>query len=73
MVPKDHNKIVFYINNNIDWNQFNQLYHFDGMEKNIQNVDVIVCKLRPVLIRATNYKLKVVKENQQKKERIQER
>ena len=26
MVLKDQNKYVFYINNYIDWNQFNQLY-----------------------------------------------
>ncbi len=26
VVPKDQEKIMFYINNSIDWDQFNQLY-----------------------------------------------
>ena len=29
MVPRDQNKFVFYINNYIDWDQFNQLYDPD--------------------------------------------
>ena len=29
MVPRDQNKFVFYINNYIDWDQFNQLYDSD--------------------------------------------
>ncbi len=26
VVPKDQDKVVFYVNNYIDWDQFNQLY-----------------------------------------------
>ena len=29
VVPKDQNKFVFYVNNYIDWNKFNQLYDHD--------------------------------------------
>ena len=43
------------------------------MRKSIQNVDVIVHKLEPALIRATNYRLKVVREKQGKRKKIVER
>ena len=29
VIPRDQNKFVFYINNYIDWDQFNQLYDPD--------------------------------------------
>ena len=29
MVPRDQDKFVFYVNNYIDWDQFNQLYDSD--------------------------------------------
>ncbi len=29
MVPRDQDKVVFYINNYIDWDQFNKLYDLD--------------------------------------------
>ncbi len=29
VVPRDQDKVVFYINNYIDWDQFNQLYDLD--------------------------------------------
>ena len=54
---------MFYVNNYIDWNQFNQLYNLDWMEKSIQNADVVTCKLGPALIRAINHKLEVAKED----------
>ena len=28
-VPRDQDKFVFYVNNYIDWDQFNQLYDLD--------------------------------------------
>ena len=34
------------------------------MEKGIQNADVVACKLKPALIRATNYKLEVARKEQ---------
>ena len=73
VVPKDQDKIVFYINNYIDWDQFNQLYDPDWMEKDIQNVNVVARKLEPALIKVTNYRLEVVREKQRKREGIVER
>ena len=29
VVPRNQDKFVFYVNNYIDWDQFNQLYDFD--------------------------------------------
>ena len=62
MVPRDQDKVVFYVNNYIDLDQFNQLYDPDWIEKSIQNVDAIVYKFRLALIRVTNHKLEVAKE-----------
>ena len=33
VVPRDQKRIVFYVNNYIDWDQFNQLYNPNWMEK----------------------------------------
>ena len=35
IIPKDQNRIVFYINNSINWDQFNQLYDADWFNKGI--------------------------------------
>ena len=35
MVPRDQDKFVFYINNYIDWDQFNLLYNPDWIEKGV--------------------------------------
>lgn len=40
------------------------------MEKNIKNTDVITCKLKFILIRAINYRLEAIKDENQKKEQI---
>ena len=40
------------------------------MRKNIQNVNIITCKLGPTLTNAINYKLEVAKEEQCNKEKI---
>ena len=29
MVPRDQDKFVFYVNNHINWDQFNKLYDLD--------------------------------------------
>lgn len=34
------------------------------MAKSIQNTDAVACKLRPALIKATNYKLEVTRKEQ---------
>ncbi len=35
IVSRDQERIVFYVNNYIDWDQFNQLYAPDWLEKSI--------------------------------------
>ena len=35
MVSRDIDKVVFYVNNYIDWDQFNQLYDPDWIKKDI--------------------------------------
>lgn len=66
----DQDKVVFYINNYINWNEFNQLYDLDLMEKDIQNADVVARKLWPALIRATNHRLEDAIKKKQKREKI---
>ena len=67
VVPRDQDKFVFYVNNYIDWDQFNQLYDLNVMEKGVQNVDVVARKLRPALTRASNHRLEVAREKRQKR------
>lgn len=57
-----------YINNYIDWDQFNQLYDSDRIEKDIRNTDAVIRKLRSILIYTTNYRLEVAREEKRKKE-----
>ena len=66
MVFKDQNKFVFYVNNYINWDQFNQLFDLNWIKRVIQNANAIVRKLRPALIRASNDKLEVAWEKKQK-------
>ena len=62
MVPRDQDKVVFYVSNYIDEDQFNQLYDPDWMEKGIRNIDAVAQKQRPALIQATNHRLQVARE-----------
>ena len=73
MLPKDQDKFVFYVNNYIDWDQFNQLYDFDWMEKDIKNADAVARKLGPASIRATNDRLEAAREERRKREEMMER
>ena len=73
MIPRDQDKVVFYVNNYINWDQFNQLYDPDWIEKGIQNADVVAHKLRPASIKATNHRLEVAREEQWKKEEMVEK
>ena len=54
VVPKDQDRAVFYVNNYIDWDQFNQLYDADWFNKGIRNMDAMARKLGPASIKATN-------------------
>lgn len=67
VVSRNYNKFMFYINNYIDQNQFNQLYDLDQIKKDIQNPNAVICKLGSTLTRSNNYRLEVAKEKNQKK------
>ena len=73
VVLRDQDRMVFYVNNYIDQNQFNQLYDTDWFNKGIRNVNAVAHKLRPALIKATNLRLEVAKEEVQKKHKVVER
>lgn len=61
---------MFYINNYIDWDQFNQLYNSNQIEKGIKNTNAIIRKLELALTKITNHRLEVAREEKQKKEEI---
>ena len=63
VVLKNQDKVMFYVNNYIDWDLFNQLYDLDWIEKDIQNADAVTRKLGPTLIRATNHRLEVARKD----------
>ena len=48
---------MFYINNYINQNQFNQLYNPDQFNKNIQNMEIIIYKFEPTSTKVTNLRL----------------
>ena len=70
---RDQDKFVFYVDNYIDWDQFNQFSDSDLMDKDIRNANAIASKLGPVLLRATNDRLKIAREKWQKMEKMIER
>lgn len=70
VILRDQGRVMFYVNNYMDWDQLNQSYNPNWMEKNIQNIDVVARKLKLALIRIINQKLEVVKEERQKSEKI---
>ena len=70
---KDQDRAVFYVNNYIDWDQFNQLYDADWFNKGIRNADAVARKLGPALIKATNLRLEVAKEEVRRKQEVVER
>ena len=73
IVSRDQNKFVFYVNNYIDWDQFNQLYNLDWMAKGIRNAKVVIRKLVLALIKATNHRLEDAKEERCKREEMVKR
>ena len=73
VVPRDQDRMVFYVNNYIDWDQFNQLYNADWFNKGIRNADVVACKLGPASIKATNLRLEIAKGEVRKKHEVVER
>ena len=73
LVPKDQDKFVFYINNYINWDQYNQLYDLDWMEKGIKNADAVAHKLGLASTRVTNNKLEIFREERWKRKEMMER
>ena len=73
VIPGDQDKFVFYVNNYIDWYQFNQLYDPDWIEKSIKNADAVARKLGPASTRATNDRLEAARKERRKREEIMER
>lgn len=69
MILKNQDKFMYYDNNYISCNPFNQLYDHNQIKKEIKNADAVLCKIRPALIRAVNHKLKVDKEEKPKKKK----
>ena len=61
VVPRNQDRRVFYINNYIEWDQFNQLYDANLFNKDIRNTNVVARKLELASIKTTNLKLKVAK------------
>ena len=61
VILSNQDKFVFYVNNSIDWDQFNQLYNLNWMTKGISNTDAVTCKLELVLTRATNQRLEIAR------------
>lgn len=54
IISKNQNGNVFYINNYIDWKQFNQLHSPDLMKKGKKNAETAARKLKPTSTKATN-------------------
>ncbi len=78
IIPRNQERIVFYVNNYIDWNQFNQLYALNWLENGIQNADAIAWKFTPASTKATNLRKKETRKkrevvDQQKVEAIAEK
>lgn len=73
MVLKNQNKFIFYANNYIDCDWFNQLYDPDWMKKDIKDMDTFAYRIRPALTKAINDKLEVVRERKWKREEIMEK
>lgn len=69
MVLKDENKVMFYVNNYIYWDQFNQLYNLDWLEKDIQNANIIAYKLRLSSAKISSLRLEVDREKTWKKKK----
>lgn len=70
VISKDQNKFVFYVNNYIYQNQFNQLYNLNQIDKDIKNTDTIAYKLKQASTRVTNYRLKIANKKKQKRQEI---
>ncbi len=62
VVLRVENKFVFYINNYINWDRFNQLYNLNLLEKSIWNANTVTYMLTSTLTKAISLRLEVAKE-----------
>lgn len=62
VVSKNQDKFILYVNNYINWDQFNQLYDFNYIENPIRNVNAVTRNFRLILTRVNNHRLEVAKE-----------
>lgn len=65
IIPKNQEKIVFYVNNNIDWHQFNQSYVSNWLKNGIKNADAVAWKFKLALTKTINLKNKKARKNQE--------
>lgn len=65
LIPRNQNKIIFYVYNYIDWDQFNQLQDLDWIKKDIQNTDAVARKLEPALTKKFSLRLEIAREEKQ--------
>ncbi len=65
VVPRDQERIVFYVNNYIDWDQFNQLYAPDWLEKGVQNADAVAQKLTSASTKVTDLRREEARKKQE--------
>ena len=65
IVLKNSEKIEFYINNYINWDQFIQLYAFGWLGKDIRNIDEVAQKLLLASTKTTNLRRKRAKKKQE--------
>ena len=73
VVPRDQDRMIFFVDNYIDENQFNQLFDADWFNKSIRNADAMTHKLGLALIKVINLRLDVTKKKVQKKQEEVER
>ncbi len=56
---------MLYINNYIEWDQFNQLYALDWLEKGVWNADAVAQKLTPASTKVTDLRRKEARKKQE--------
>ncbi len=61
---RDQKKIMFYVNNYINWDQFNQLYTSNWLKKDVQNIDAVTQKFILASTKVTNLRRKEFRKKQ---------
>lgn len=61
---------MYYVNDYIDWDQFNYLYNLNSRKKGMKDANAVACKLGLLLTRAINCRLEIASNKRQKEEKI---